>query len=95
MSHGWSHAVSSLADPDQADGHQPRPSVTIRQRSRLAAVVGLMVGATTPFGWGLMRGAPPDCAAPGGQLRSEAAQPVEGRAQSGGAERLRSPPEAS
>ncbi len=34
------HGVSSPADPDQADGHEPRPSVTIRQRSRLAAMVG-------------------------------------------------------
>lgn len=31
------HLVSSPAGPDQADGHQPRPSVTIRQRSPLAA----------------------------------------------------------
>lgn len=41
------HGVSSPADPDHADGHEPRPSVTIRQRSRLAAMVGLMVGPTT------------------------------------------------
>jgi hypothetical protein len=41
------HAVSSPADPDQTGGHEPRPSVTIRQRSRRAAVVGLMVGPTT------------------------------------------------
>ena len=40
------HTVSSSADPDQADGHEPRPSVTIRQRARRAAVVGPVVGPT-------------------------------------------------
>lgn len=42
------HAVSSSAGPDQADGHESRPSVTIRQRGLLAAVVGAVVGPTTP-----------------------------------------------
>lgn len=41
------HDVSSPADPDQPDDHQPRPSVTIRQHAQWAAVVGLMDGPTT------------------------------------------------
>jgi hypothetical protein len=46
---GVGHTDSSFAAPDQGDGHEPRPSVTIRQRSRPGAVVGLAVGpATTP-----------------------------------------------
>ncbi len=44
---GVFHAVSSPVGPDQTGGHDPRPSVTIRQRSHRAAVVGVMAGPTT------------------------------------------------
>ncbi len=40
------HGVNPPADSDQTDGHQPRPPVTIQQRSGLAGVVGLLVGPT-------------------------------------------------
>lgn len=65
------HAVSSSADPDQADGHEPRPSVTIRQRGLLAAVVDVMVGPTVPA-WHAAQ-----------WVRASIAQPRLGVAQSG------------
>ncbi len=65
------HVVISPAGPDQAGGHEPRPSATIRQRSRLAAVVGLMVGPTTHLQLWRSAVAPPT------------AQPRTGFAQSG------------
>jgi hypothetical protein len=69
------HVVSSPADPDQADGHEPRPSVTIRQHSRLAAVVGLMVGPTTHLQPGRSAVAQPGCAAPSGRCAADCAAP--------------------
>jgi hypothetical protein len=53
---GEIHSVSSPGAPDQADGHSPRPPVTIRQHAHWAGVVRLMVGPTT----GLPRCQPKD-----------------------------------
>jgi putative transposase len=69
--------------PTRADGHQARPSVTVRQRGLAAAAVGVMVGPTTPGQHGVPSLRSPDCAASAGRCVVRAAQPIEARAQSG------------